>query len=52
MTSREKRRARRAHRTAARELIRCGTFLNARAPVGSITWTAAGWHLQQARNLR
>lgn len=49
MNTRDKRRRRRSHRHAARQLLRGGTFLNAIAPVGSIPWLAAQWHLDQAR---
>jgi hypothetical protein len=51
MTTQEKRRQRRAHRITARELVRGGTFLNPTAPIGSIPWVAAQWHLGQARRL-
>jgi hypothetical protein len=50
--SADKRKRRREHRVAARELIGAGTFLNARAPVGSTSWEVARWHLAQARGLR
>lgn len=47
--STDKRRRRRQHRQAARELINGGTFLNARAPRGSTPNSVARWHLFQAR---
>jgi hypothetical protein len=47
----DKRKRRRAHRRAARDLINGGTLFNARAPVGSIPWGVARWHLKQARYL-
>lgn len=45
----DKRRVRREHRTAARDLIRGGTLFNARAPIGSTPWMVAQWHRQRAR---
>ena len=51
LTARERKRARRASRKAARSLIRAGTFMNpGKAPVGSTPWTVAQWHLKKARN--
>ncbi len=49
--STDKRKHRREHRQAARQLINGGTLFNARAPVGSIPWVAAQWHRQQARRV-
>jgi hypothetical protein len=49
MTTRDRRRTRRAHRQTAQALIRGGTFLNAKSPIGSIPWSVARWHLAQAR---
>ena len=50
--SMDKRKRRRQHRSAARDLIRGGTLLNGRAPVGSTPWHVAQWHLFQARNIK
>lgn len=50
ITTRERKRERRASRKAARDLVRGGTLFNARAPVGSIPWSVARWHLRNARN--
>lgn len=47
--SSDKRKRRRQHRTMAQQLINSGTFLNGKAPVGSIPWLVAQWHRHQAR---
>ena len=47
----DRRKRRRQHRQAARQLIGAGTLLNAKAPRGSNPWVAAQWHLFQARYL-
>lgn len=47
--SADKRKRRRQHRQAARELMVGGTLLNGRAPRGSIPGSVAAWHLAQAR---
>jgi hypothetical protein len=51
MNTRLRKRAKRAHRSTARKLLRGGTLLNATAPVGSIPWNVAQWHMRQARFL-
>jgi hypothetical protein len=46
----DKRKRRNQHRTAARQLIKDGTFLNPGcAPRGSIPGVMAQWHLNNAR---
>lgn len=45
----DKRKRRRAHRRAARQLIDGGTLFNAKAPCGSGPHAVAMWHLFQAR---
>ncbi len=47
----DKRKRRRQHRRAARQLIGAGTLLNAKAPRGSTLYVVAQWHLFQARYL-
>jgi hypothetical protein len=49
--SRDKRKRRNQHRTAARKLLAGGTLFNTVAPRGSIPWSVAQWHLAQARAL-
>jgi hypothetical protein len=49
--STDKRKRRRQHRRAAKRLIENGTLLNARATSGTVPYSVAWWHLQQARYL-
>lgn len=49
MSTTERRKTRRAHRKAARQLMRGGTMFNSYAPVGSTPWMVAQWHFQKAR---
>lgn len=47
--SADRRKRKRQHRKAARKLLRGGTLFHSVAPVGSIPWCVAKWHLEQAR---
>jgi hypothetical protein len=47
----DRRKRRRQHRKAARELIKEGTLFNAKSPRGSVPWAVAQWHLAQARHI-
>lgn len=47
--SADRRKRKRQHRKAARNLLRGGTLLNAVVPAGSIPLCVAKWHLEQAR---
>ena len=47
--SADKRKRRRQHRQAARQLMGAGTLLNARSSLQSIPVIVAAWHLAQAR---
>jgi hypothetical protein len=47
----DKRKRRREHRNAAKELMASGTLLNPRTSRNTILGSVAWWHLQQARYL-
>lgn len=47
--SSDKRKRRRQHRIAAKNLLGQGGFFNAQSARGSTLNTVAGWHLAQAR---
>lgn len=48
----DKRKRRRQHRSAARDLLRSGGFFNGMSAVGTSFWSIAQWHLGQARRLK
>lgn len=52
MTTRDKKRKRRAHRKMARYFLHEGGFFNNFSTPGSTFWVVAQWHKQQARNLK
>lgn len=49
--SSDKRKRRRQHRVAAREMLAGGSLLNATSRPGSTLHSVAMWHLSQARSL-
>lgn len=49
--SSDKRKRRRQHRTAARNLLKSGGFFNGFSARGSTFYAVAMWHLNQARCL-
>jgi len=49
--SRDKRKRRNQHRTAARNLLRNGGFFNCYSARGSTFGDVAAWHIDQARAL-
>ena len=51
MTTRERKRKRRMHRTVARHLSREGGFFNHFSAIETTFWHVAQWHLKRARRL-
>lgn len=50
--SADKRKRRRQHRSAARDLLRSGGFFNRMSARGTTFGSIAQWHLGQARSLK
>jgi hypothetical protein len=50
--SADKRKRRRQHRSAARDLLRSGGFFNRQSVPGTTFWSVAQWHRGQARSLK